>query len=74
MNNHLIKSRMLYSYLHDPSAIIGSLILVVFITPRFWHPGSPHMTRMTWKSVSRAFSDPSGLDGRRDGAVSPGDR
>jgi peptide/nickel transport system permease protein len=27
-----IKSRMLYSYLHDPSAIVGSVILVVFIT------------------------------------------
>ena len=27
-----IKSRMLYSYLHDPSAIVGSVILVIFIT------------------------------------------
>jgi peptide/nickel transport system permease protein len=27
-----VKSRMLYSYLHDPSAIVGSVILVVFIT------------------------------------------
>jgi peptide/nickel transport system permease protein len=26
-----VKSRMLYSYLHDPSAIVGSVILVVFI-------------------------------------------
>ena len=27
-----VKSRMLYSYLHDPSAIVGSVILVIFIT------------------------------------------
>ena len=31
MNNRLIKSRMVHSYLHDPSAIIGSVILLVFI-------------------------------------------
>ncbi|MGD9281412.1 MAG: ABC transporter permease [Desulfobacterales bacterium] len=31
MNKRRIKSRMLYSYLQDPSAIVGSIILVIFI-------------------------------------------
>jgi peptide/nickel transport system permease protein len=31
MGEKLVKSRILYSYLHDPSAIVGSVILVVFI-------------------------------------------
>ena len=31
MNKRLIKSRMLYSYLTDPSAIFGSVILIAFI-------------------------------------------
>jgi peptide/nickel transport system permease protein len=31
MSNQRIKSRMLYSFLHDPSAIVGSIILVLFI-------------------------------------------
>lgn len=31
MSNRRIKSRFLYSYLQDPSAILGSLILTVFI-------------------------------------------
>jgi peptide/nickel transport system permease protein len=31
MSKRRIKSRMLYSYLHDPSAIVGSIILVIFI-------------------------------------------
>jgi len=31
MSNQPIKSRMLYSYLHDPSAIMGSVILLLFI-------------------------------------------
>jgi len=31
MGEKRVKSRMLYSYLHDPSAIVGSVILVVFI-------------------------------------------
>ena len=31
MNNRRIKSRMLFSYLHDPSAIVGSIILLIFI-------------------------------------------
>jgi len=30
MNNRRIKSRMLSSYLHDPSAIVGSIILLIF--------------------------------------------
>jgi peptide/nickel transport system permease protein len=33
-----VKSRMLHSYLHDPSAIVGSVILVVFITGAFLAP------------------------------------
>ncbi|HDI59758.1 MAG TPA: ABC transporter permease [Desulfobacteraceae bacterium] len=31
MTEHRIKSRFLYHYLHDPSAIIGSVLMVVFI-------------------------------------------
>jgi len=31
MTERRIKSRMLYSYLHDPSAILGSIILLIFI-------------------------------------------
>jgi peptide/nickel transport system permease protein len=31
MNKRRIKSRMFHSYLHDPSAIMGSIILVIFI-------------------------------------------
>lgn len=31
MSRRRIKSKMLYSYLHDPSAILGSFILLVFI-------------------------------------------
>jgi len=31
MTEHRIKSRMLYSYLNDPSAIAGSIILLVFL-------------------------------------------
>lgn len=31
MAEHRIKSRMLYSYLHDPSAVAGSIILLLFI-------------------------------------------
>jgi peptide/nickel transport system permease protein len=32
MNKRRIKSQLLYSYLHDPSAILGSIILVGFIS------------------------------------------
>ncbi len=38
MNNRLIKSRMVHSYLHDPSAIIGSVILLVFISAAILAP------------------------------------
>lgn len=31
MTKHRIKSRLLYHYLHDPSAIAGSVLMVVFI-------------------------------------------
>jgi peptide/nickel transport system permease protein len=31
MTEHRIKSRLLYNFLHDPSAMIGSLILALFI-------------------------------------------
>ncbi|CAB5085948.1 ABC transporter, permease protein 2 (cluster 5, nickel/peptides/opines) [Olavius algarvensis associated proteobacterium Delta 3] len=38
MSERKIKSRILYSYLHDPSAIIGSIILVVFIFAAVFAP------------------------------------
>ncbi len=31
MSNRRIQSKMLYSYLHDPSALIGSVILLIFV-------------------------------------------
>ena len=31
MTERRIKSRMLYSYLNDPSAVAGSIILLVFL-------------------------------------------
>jgi len=38
MSERKIKSRILYSYLHDPSAIIGSIILAVFIFAAVFAP------------------------------------
>ena len=38
MSERKIKSRILYSYLHDPSAIVGSIILVVFIFAAVFAP------------------------------------
>ena len=38
MNKRYIKSRILYSYLHDPSAILGSIILLVFISAALLAP------------------------------------
>jgi peptide/nickel transport system permease protein len=38
MSKRRIKSRMLHSYLHDPSAIMGSIILVIFILAAFLAP------------------------------------
>ncbi len=38
MSNQRIKSRMLYSFLHDPSAIVGSIILVLFIAAALLAP------------------------------------
>lgn len=38
MTNRRIKSRILYSYLHDPSAIVGSIILVFFISAALLAP------------------------------------
>lgn len=38
MSERKIKSKILYSYLHDPSAILGSVILVVFALAAFFAP------------------------------------
>ena len=38
MSERKIKSKLLYSYLHDPSAIIGSIILAVFIFAALFAP------------------------------------
>jgi len=38
MSERKIKSRILYSFLHDPSAIIGSIILAVFIFAALFAP------------------------------------
>lgn len=38
MSERKIKSRIFFSYLHDPSAIIGSIILVVFIIAAVFAP------------------------------------
>ncbi|MEE9401896.1 MAG: ABC transporter permease, partial [Desulfobacteria bacterium] len=38
MNKRLVKSKLLYDFLHDPSALVGSFLLVVFIMAALFAP------------------------------------
>jgi len=52
MAEHRIKSRLLHSYLHDPSAIAGSLILLVFVLAALLAPWISPQNPYDLKKVS----------------------
>jgi peptide/nickel transport system permease protein len=52
MGKRRIKSKILYDYLHDPSALVGSFILVIFILAALLAPWIAHQNPYDLKKVS----------------------